>query len=99
MVLFAIILTLFCLVGWIIGAMRPHRRAWISIGVAPGVIVLGFHFFAVCRHITPSFETTGNLGVHWFILVFMIGGFIALLSQPKTPKKPADDNHDGAAHA
>lgn len=100
MVLFSIVLTLFCGIGWIIGAMRPGSRTWIRVCVAPGVLVLAFYFFAVCRHITPSFDTGANLGVHPFYLVWMIGGFIALLSQPKTPARPSgDDNHGGAAHA
>lgn len=99
MVLFAIVLTLFCMVGWVMGAMRPRRRDWIAIGVVPGVVVLGFYLTAVCRHITPSFSTDADLGVHWFILLWMVGGFIALLSDPKRPATPPTDQHGGASHA
>lgn len=101
MVLLAIVLTLFCLVGWIIAAFRPGRPRWVAIGVAPGVVSLAFYFFAVCRHITPSFDPVPNLGVNEYFLVWMVGGFIALLSEPKRkpPAKPPGDQHDGAAHA
>ena len=99
MILLAIFLTLFCMVGWVMGAMRPRARIWIKLGVAPGVVFLAFYFLAVCRHITPSFETDADLGVHWFILIWMVGGFIALLSEPKAPAKPPGDQHGGAAHA
>ena len=96
MILLSIVLTLFCLVGWIMGAMRPHHRAWISIGGGPAVVFLGLYFYVVCQRTEPSLDFQ-PVGVHWSVLFFMIGGVWALLSKPKAPAARNDDKGGGIA--
>lgn len=95
----SLFLAIFCLVGWIMGAMRPGRRTWVVLGAIAGVAILAFYVYAVCQHITPDLGFDRNIGVHWLPLFAMIGGVGALLSKPKAPADPAGVNHDGATHA
>lgn len=82
------------IVGWVWGALKPHRRLWIIILIWPSaawlLTMIGFYLWAA----RPTLDNRAELG--WPTLVCIILGIGAVISSPKaTP--PAKRN--GAINA
>jgi membrane associated rhomboid family serine protease len=84
------------IVGWILGALKPHRQAWILVFIGPALVVLGFYFVWQLFHTQPSLYS-GEAEVGWPTLPCMIGGVWALLAKPRTDDH--QHHHDSGATA
>lgn len=92
----ALMLVCVGIVGWIWGALKPHRRGWILIGVWPAVVFLLFCLFVYLYAVKPSMAN--NVEIGWPTLFCIILGLGAVISSPR----PTDKNHrsgNGASHA
>lgn len=86
----ALLLVCAGLVGWVWGALKPHRRAWILVMIWPSAAwllwMLGLYLWAA----RPSIDNHAELG--WPTLFCIVLGIGALISSPK-------DDPPGATHA
>lgn len=94
---FSITLALIGVIGWIFGAMKPHRRVWILVCIGPAVVLLVLYFAFVLPEARPELYS-GTVQIGWPQLLAIIGGVWALLSRPNepAPQKHNDDQGNGA---
>lgn len=95
----AITLAMVGVVGWVFGAMKPHRRVWVLVGIVPSLALLVLYFFFMLPQVRPELYS-GSVQLGWPQLAAIIGGVWALLSKPNEPAPPKrHDDQGNGVHA
>lgn len=93
----ALLLVCAGIVGWVWGALKPHRRLWILIGVWPAVVFLLGALALYLWAVKPSIEN--NVEIGWPTLICIVLGLGAVISSPRPDPKDTHRDDSGASHA